>query len=135
MEKEKIVREKIIKITDLGNTLYFKIRLFNAMEGLDFMDNVLSARTKGFMSIKPVLNELLKLCIPMDAETGTKPVMNNFALPEANVMFQNPLAIIELGLEIFQFQEVFTKDSVIFQNFYNTAKNLFNTKASESQTE
>lgn len=130
--EEKIVKEKIVKVKDLENTLYFKIKLFGALEGIEFMDKTIQIiNSKNSLSIKPFLDDLFKLCIPLDA-MGIKPISSSFSLSEAGAMFQNPLSIFELGFEVLKLQEVFLKDSETFRPLIKKVESLFNTKLTES---
>ena len=108
----------------------FRIRLLDAMEGLNFIDKAISAfNGKDSLSIKPFLEDLLPLATLMD-ERGDKPVQD-MSLSNCGALFKNPLAILELGVEILKFQQVFMKDSAIFQPLISKLENTFNTKISE----
>lgn len=123
--------EKLIEIKDLDNTLKFKIRLFGALEGLDFMDTALGLiGSKEKLSIRPFLENLLKLATPMDG-TGTMPLLQpgqRFSLTAADGMFQNPLSLINLGLQILEFQKVFIKSSPQFHPLIQTLEGKLNIK-------
>lgn len=122
---------KKIKIKDFDNEFNFRINLFTAEKGLDFIDSVVG-RIKGELSIKPYIDDLLPLADLLDGQGNV--VKSGLTRQDCLAMFQNPLSIIELSVEIFKFQEVFLKDSEIFQPLISTVKGIWNTKVSESQT-
>lgn len=108
MEKTKKVTVKDID----GKTQRFLIRLFDVEKGLDFIDRYITSENK---SIKPFLADLLPLATLLDA-TGVNEV-DVMSLDKAKVYFENPFAVIELGLEILEHQKVFMKESEVFQPF------------------
>lgn len=108
MEKTKKVTVKDID----GKTQRFLIRLFDVEKGLDFIDRYITSENK---SIKPFLADLLPLATLLDA-TGVNEV-DVMSLEKAKVYFENPFAVIELGLEILEHQKVFMKESEVFQPF------------------
>lgn len=104
---------KKITIKDLdGQKLTFSVRLFDALDGIDFVDRYVSSKDK---SIKPFLADLLPLATLLDA-SGQNAV-DTMSLEKANTYFQNPLAVIELGLAILEHQKVFMKESEVFRPF------------------
>lgn len=121
---------KDIQIKDMDNVFKFRIRLFDAEKGLDFVDSSIG-RIKSGLSIKPFLDDLLPLASLLDA-TGTKVVKEGITKQDCFSMFQNPLSIIELGVEVFKFQEVFLKSSETFQPLIGALTNIWNTKTSGS---
>lgn len=123
---------KDITIKDMNNQLRFRIRLFGAEEGLDFLDKVIDAY-KGGLSIKPFLGDLLPLASMLDV-AGKQVVKDSLTPEDCYALMQNPLAIIELGVEILKFQEVFMKDSKVFQGLMGKVGNIWNTPTSESAT-
>lgn len=123
---------KKIKIQDLENTFYFQIQLFDAERGLDFLDNI-AGRLKGGLSIKPYIDDLLPLASMLDSN-GEKIVQETVTRKDCYSIFQNPLSIINLCIEIFKFQEVFLKDSEIFLQLKNNLGSIWNTKISGSVT-
>jgi len=124
MEKTKKVTVKDID----GKTQRFLIRLFDVEKGLDFIDRYLTSENK---SIKPFLADLLPLATLLDA-TGVNEV-DVMSLDKAKVYFENPFAVIELGLEILEHQKVFMKESEVFQPFLALLekKSAFQTSGSQ----
>lgn len=123
---------KDIQIKDMDNNFRFRIHLFTAEKGLDFIDAA-AGRIKTGLSIKPFLDDLLPLISLLDA-TGTKVVKEGMTKEDCFSMFQNPLTIIELGFEVFKFQEVFLKSSETFRPLIGALTNIWNTKTSGSAT-
>lgn len=123
--------EKVIEINDCDNILKFKIRLFGALEGLDFMDTALGViSSKEKLSIRPFLETLLKLATPLDM-SGKMPLLQqgqNFSLSVADGIFQNPLSLLNLGLQILEFQKVFIKSSPQFHHLIKTLERKLNIK-------
>lgn len=125
---------KDITINDMGNTLYFRIRLFDAEKGLDFIDKIAESIKDKKFSVKNYLNDLIPLASLLDVN-GVTVVKVSLTLKDCYGIIRNPLAIVELGTEIFKFQEVFMKDSVICQQLMQKVGNIWNTNNSESITE
>lgn len=125
---------KDITINDMGNTLYFRIRLFDAEKGLDFIDKIAESIKDKKFSVKNYLNDLIPLASLLDVN-GVTVVKASLTLKDCYGIIRNPLAIVELGTEIFKFQEVFMKDSVICQQLMQKVGNIWNTSNSESITE
>lgn len=125
---------KDITINDMGNTLYFRIRLFDAEKGLDFIDKIAESIKDKKFSVKNYLNDLIPLASLLDVN-GVTVVKASLTLKDCYGIIRNPLAIVELGTEIFKFQEVFMKDSVICQQLMQKVGNIWNTGNSESITE
>lgn len=125
---------KDITINDMGNTLYFRIRLFDAEKGLDFIDKIAESIKDKKFSVKNYLNDLIPLASLLDVN-GVTVVKASLTLKDCYGIIRNPLAIVELGTEIFKFQEVFMKDSVICQRLMQKVGNIWNTGNSESITE
>ena len=125
---------KDITINDMGNTLYFRIRLFDAEKGLDFIDKIADSIKDKQFSVKNYLNDLIPLASLLDVN-GVTVVKASLTLKDCYGIIRNPLAIVELGTEIFKFQEVFMKDSVICQQLMQKVGNIWNTSNSESITE
>lgn len=123
--------EKVKKVTikDLDNkSLTFSIRLFDVMKGLDFIDAYVSSQNK---SIKPFLEDLLPLATLLD-EKGLNPV-DEMSLAKAGVYFENPCAVLELGLKIFEHQKVFMKESEVFRPFLEALEKTLAFTTSGSQ--
>ena len=125
---------KDITINDMGNTLYFRIRLFDAEKGLDFIDKIAESIKDKKFSVKNYLNDLIPLASLLDVN-GVTVVKASLTLKDCYGIIRNPLAIVELGTEIFKFQEVFMKASVICQQLMHKVGNIWNTSNSESITE
>ena len=124
---------KDIVIKDLEKEHHFRIRLFDAEAGLDFIDSAVG-RIKDKISLKPFLKDLLPLASLLDV-TGSKVVKDSMTLQDCYSIFQNPVSILELGFEILKYQEVFLQDSEMFQPLTKTLQGLWNTKISESETQ
>lgn len=125
---EKLQESKNISLKDMDNTLKFRIKLFDALEGLDFMDKAIALiKSEEKLSIKPFLNDLLKLCVPLKAD-GTPLIDTAFNLEFAGSIIRNPMTIIELGIEILKFQQVFLQGSETSQVLTDKVKSLFNTR-------
>ena len=107
--------EKVKKVTinDIdGKKLKFAVKLFGVDEGLDFIDKWVSSENK---SIKPYLAELLPLATLLDAN-GAESV-DTMSLDKAKIYFENPFAVLELGLAILEHQKVFMNESEVFRPF------------------
>lgn len=110
-----IQKTKIVSVVDFSGEKFFKIRLFNVMEGLDFADKI-AGSVANFMndksfSVKSYLADLIPLAVPMDV-SGKEvvwPERTAFSLNDAAVMFENPVALLDLGAQILEFQQVFFK--------------------------
>ena len=116
---------KDIVIDDMGNKHHFRIRLFDAEKGLDFVDLYLNTMKNmggaSQVSIKPFLKDLIPLAAMLDVN-GSQVVNPQLDLPTCYSIFQNPLSILELGLEIMGFQEVFIQNSKAFQPLMSKLK-------------
>ncbi len=125
---------KDITIKDMDNTLHIRISLFDAEKGLDFIDNALGKiRDKSTLSIKPFLDDLLPLAALLDS-TGSAVVNPSLNREACYALFQNPLTILELGIEILKFQEVFLKSSAAFQELSGAVRAIWSTKSSVLKT-
>jgi hypothetical protein len=121
---------KNIIIKDMDNKMHFRIRLFDCEKGLDFIDNLISRiKSDSVMSVKPYLDDLLPLAALLD-NNGREVVAPSLTKEECYSIFQNPLSILELGMEIFKFQEVFLKNSEAFRGLEKTLGSIWNTKVS-----
>jgi hypothetical protein len=123
---QKVVK---IEIKDMDKALKFNIRLFNAMEGLDFIDKRIAEKSR---SIKECLKDLLPLATLMDS-SGTNPVAE-MSLENSASYFESPLAPIELGIKILEHQMVFMKSSEIFRPYVSILEKMYRLPISESQT-
>lgn len=121
---------KVIKIRDIEQDLSFRIRLFDAESGLNFIDKSIGKINGEVLSIKPFLEDLLPLCSLLDVN-GSNVVLERMSLKDCYAIFKNPLAILELGMEVFKFQEVFIESSEIFRPYLPTLQGMFNRKVSE----
>lgn len=113
----------------MDKALKFNIRLFNAMEGLDFIDKRIAEKSR---SIKECLKDLLPLATLMDS-SGTNPVAE-MSLENSASYFESPLAPIELGIKILEHQMVFMKSSEIFRPYVSILEKMYRLPISESQT-
>lgn len=125
---------KKICINDMGNKLYFKLHLFDVERGLDLADKLAGNLIAKNIKIRELLGELLPLVDMLDAK-GDKVVKEGLSVSDCNSIFQNPLAVIELGAEVLKFQQVFIQNSALFQPLMKTLGNIWNTKTSELATE
>ncbi len=131
-----IQKTKIVSVVDFSGEKFFKIRLFNVMEGLDFADKI-AGSVANFMndksfSVKSYLADLIPLAVPMDV-SGKEvvwPERTAFSLNDAAVMFENPVALLDLGAQILEFQQVFFQNSALFQTFKETLGKNFLTPRS-----
>lgn len=124
---------KIITVNDLGNEIKLRIRLFDAEKGLDFVDNLGAiVRSKEF-SIKPFLDDLLPLASLMDAN-GDKVVIESLTRKDCYGLFRNPLSILELGTQIFEFQTVFLTGSELFRPLAEQLQGILRMKNLGSET-
>lgn len=124
---------KKICINDMGNKLYFKLHLFDVERGLDLADKLAGNLIAKNIKIRELLGELLPLVDMLDAK-GDKVVKEGLSVSDCNSIFQNPLAVIELGAEVLKFQQVFIQNSALFQPLMKTLGNIWNTNTSELAT-
>lgn len=124
---------KKVEIKDMENTLYFNIHLFGVEEGLDFVDKLAQTMQSKNFSVKPYLKDLLPLADLMDAR-GNEVVKTGISLEDCYDVFKNPLAVLELGASILEFQKVFMKNSVLFQPLMLMLENIWSIKSSELGT-
>lgn len=113
-------KEKIVEIQDLDNKLKFKIKLFSPVKGIRFFDTLMESMD-GKFSIEPLLKDLLPLATQL-SEDG-RPI-NTLSLEQVDAIFQNPLAVMDLGIEIFNLQQVFMTSSPRFRPFASKVQNL-----------
>lgn len=122
---------KNIVIKDIDNKMHFRISLFDCEKGLDFVDNLLGRiNADSLNSVKPFLDDLLPLAALLD-NNGREVVTPSLSRQDCYSIFQNPLSILELGIEIFKFQEVFLKNSEAFRGLEKILGNIWNLKVSE----
>ena len=74
------------------------------------------------------MSDLLPLSYSLDDNNN---IVQQLSLETAGVLFQSPVSIIELGLEILDLQQVFIKNSAKFQMLMKPLQNLFPVKTSE----
>lgn len=124
------MEKKVINVTvaDGGNNKTFAVRLFGAMEGLEFIDKYLQASKP---SIKENLAELLPLATLIGPDG--KPI-DTMSITKIDTYFQNPLAVMELAIAIFKHQMGFMKESEVFRKFIPEIEAMFNTLTSDSVT-
>ena len=113
-------KEKVVEIQDLDNKLKFRIRLFSPMAGIKFFDTFM-ASVDGKFSIEAMLKDLLPLATQLSSDGKA---ITDLTLEMADTLFQNPLAVMDLGIEIFQFQQVFMESSPRFRPFASKVQNL-----------
>lgn len=124
---------KKVCIEDFENKFYFMIHLFDTERGLDFIDNLRKNFAGGSINIKPLLDDLLPLASLLDAN-GEQVVKESVTRRDLYAMFKNPLSVLELGTDIFEFQMVFLENSKAFQPLAKTLRGLFNIPTLESET-
>lgn len=122
--------QKVIKVTikDMGTDKNFSVRLFGAMEGIDFVESLMTL-DKG-ISVKAVLADLLPLATLLDG-TGGPGITMSFGT--IDTYFESPLAPLELGMKILEHQMVFMNESEVFRKFSGRVQHLFNMQTSDSQ--
>lgn len=130
-------KTKIVKIQDLDNVRYFKIRAMGVVEGLDMIDKIAGAAQDVMqgrkVSIKDFLPELIPLAAPMDTE-GKKVTVPDYTLEDALNEFENPIALLQLATEVLEFQQGFLEGYEVFQKLTKKAKELSATLNSASET-
>lgn len=130
-------KTKIVKIQDLENVRYFKIRAMGVVEGLDMIDKIAGAAQDVMqgrkVSIKDFLPELIPLAMPMDTE-GKKVTITNYTLDDALNEFENPIALLQLATEVLEFQQGFLEGYEVFRKLTKKAKDLSATLNSASET-
>lgn len=125
------MEKKVIQVTikDGGNDKTFNVRLFGAMEGLTFLDKIISA---GNFSLTTVMGDLLPLAT-MVGPDGT--VIDQMSTNKIDTYFENPLSVLELAKAIFDHQMVFMNESETFRKLIPTVKGMFNMPISDSVTQ
>lgn len=117
---------KNIVIEDFDNKINLRIRLFDAEKGLDFVESVSKLVKSGDFSIKALLDDLLPLVSLLDTN-GDRVVKDGLTRKDCYGIFQNPLSIVDLGLEVFNFQMVFIKSSKAFRPLIGPLESMLNT--------
>ena len=131
-----------VEITDGGIKKHFAVRLFQALEGLTFIDTLIATMgdmmalrqgTGKKVSIQPLLKDLLPLATYMSDDWQT--VVATLSEDTINNYFENPLAVLELGKKILDHQMVFMKESETFRNLMAGLRSSFNMPISDSVTQ
>lgn len=122
------LKTKKIKI----NNVDYEIRLFKAIEGLEFLDNlVIKWNNKESFSFIPYIDTLLTLASPISSD-GKKLYEQKLTkeVLEENGWITNPLHFVELAREILNFQLVFIEDCnyLIPEELKQTLKNILQPK-------
>lgn len=123
--------KKVIQVTikDGGNDKTFNVRLFGAMEGLNFLDKVISS---GNFSITAAMEDLLPLA---SLVTPDGKVIDTMSKSKIDTYFENPLSVLELSKAIFEHQMVFMNESETFRKLIPTVQGMFNMPISDSVTQ
>lgn len=125
------MEKKVINVTvaDGGNKKTFAVRLFGAMEGLDFIDKFIQGVDKP--SIKNSLSGLLPLASLIGPDE--KPI-DTMSVSKIDTYFQNPFAVLELAIAIFKHQMVFMEESEAFRPLMKDVLAMFDLPTSDSVT-
>lgn len=123
--------KKVIEVTikDGGNDKKFRVRLFGALEGMEFLDRFLASDKP---SIKKIAGDLLPLATLVGADGNAVDTMST---EKVDTYFQNPLAVLELAYKVFQHQMVFMNESETFRKFAPMVENMLNMPISDSVTQ
>lgn len=123
--------KKVIQVTikDGGNDKTFSVRLFGALEGMDFLDKVIQSEK---FSLKAIAGDLLPLA-SLVAPDGK--VIDTMSMAKVDTYFENPLSVLELAHAIFKHQMVFMNESETFRKLIPTVENMFNMLSSDSVTQ
>ena len=125
------MEKKVINVTvaDGGNKKTFAVRLFGALEGLDFIDKFIQGVDKP--SIKNSLSGLLPLASLIGPDE--KPI-DTMSVSKIDTYFQNPFAVLELAIAIFKHQMVFMEESEAFRPLMKDVLAMFDLPTSDSVT-
>lgn len=125
------MESKIIKATvkDGGADKTFQIRLFGALEGMEFLDKMVANADK--ISIKDMASDLLPLASLISPDGK---IIDELSLSKVDNYFENPLSVFELCYKILSHQMVFTKESKAFQKLIPDLSHIWNTEVLDSQT-
>lgn len=120
--------KKVIQVTikDGGNDKTFSVRLFGALEGLEFLDKIIS---NGNFSLTSALEDLLPLA-SLVAPDGK--VIDTMSKSKVDTYFENPLSVLELAKAIFEHQTVFMNESETFRKLIPSVENMFSMPSSDS---
>lgn len=123
------MEKKVINVTvaDGGNKKTFAVRLFGAMEGLEFIDKFIQGVDKP--SIKNSLSGLLPLASLIGPDE--KPI-DTMSVSKIDTYFQNPFAVLELAIAIFKHQMVFMEESEAFRPLMKDVLAMFDLPTSDS---
>lgn len=124
--------KKVINVTvaDGGNKKTFSVRLFGAMEGLDFLDRLMQSSDSP--SIKNIMGDLLPLASLVGPDGKA---IDTMSINKVDTYFQSPLAPLELAIAIFKHQMVFMKESEAFRKFIPEVEKQFSILTSDSVTQ
>lgn len=125
--ENKIIR---VEITDGGSKKTFSVRLFGALEGIQFLDGIV-ASGQG-VKISDIIKDLLPLASLVDQEGK---VIDTMSVSKIDTYFENPLSALELAYKIFEHQMVFMNESEIFRPLIPAVKSIFKLPISDSVTQ
>ena len=122
------MEKKVIQVTikDGGNDKTFSVRLFGALEGLTFLDKVI---TSGNFSLTTAMDDLLPLASLVGPDGK---VIDTMSTSKIDTYFENPLSVLELARAIFEHQMVFMNESETFRKLIPQVKGMFNMPISGS---
>lgn len=125
--------KKVITVTikDGGQSKTFSVRLFGALEGMDFLDKLMQ-QSSDKVSIKDITGDLLPLASLVGPDGS---VVDTMSISKIDTYFENPLAVLELAIAIFKHQMVFMKESETFRGLTGQVGSLFNIPISDSVTQ
>ena len=127
------MERKVINVTvaDGGHKKSFSVRLFGAMEGLDFLDKLMQ-QSSDKISIKNIMGDLLPLATMLGPQG--EPI-DTLSMSKVETYFQSPLAVVELAIAIFKHQMVFMTESEVFRKFKPEVEKMFSILTSDSVTQ
>lgn len=127
------MERKVINVTvaDGGHKKSFSVRLFGAMEGLDFLDKLMQ-QSSDKISIKNIMGDLLPLATLLGPQGDP---IDTMSLSKVETYFQSPLAVVELAIAIFKHQMVFMTESEVFRKFKPEVEKMFSILTSDSVTQ
>lgn len=126
------MEKKVINVTvaDGGNKKTFAVRLFGALEGLDFLDRLMQSGDNP--SIKNIMGDLLPLASLIGPDGKA---IDTMSTSKIDTYFENPLAVMELAIAIFKHQMGFMKESEAFRKFIPEVEKSFSILTSDSVTQ
>ena len=127
------MERKVINVTVAhgGHKKSFSVRLFGAMEGLDFLDKLMQ-QSSDKLSIKNIMGDLLPLATMLGPQG--EPI-DTLSMSKVETYFQSPLAVVELAIAIFKHQMVFMTESEVFRKFKPEVEKMFSILTSDSVTQ